>query len=451
MLFQKEFHINDYLNKHFSCSCHRDHFVPIKHILLQEDALARLTVLLSEGGFSKPFFLFDQTTYSIAGASVKDIIEAASLPFYSYVFPEAEPVPNEEALGKILIHYPVECDVIIAVGSGTMNDLGRFLSFKLGLPYLIIATAPSMDGFASNVSPLIAAQMKATYEAQIPYAILGDLSILKNAPMKMIAAGIGDILGKYTCLCDWRIAHELNGEYLCAEIEQLVRHSIATVISGVSKLKDRDASAINSIMEALILSGIAMSFAGNSRPASGSEHHLSHYWEMMFLFEGKKPVLHGTKVGVSTIAVIKAYELLMAKKIDFKKAKELAVTYQQQQWEASMRELYLDAAPSVIALEQAIGKNRPEHVLPRLEKLEANWNKVKEIAGSLPSADSIKDILLSLDAPADPMAVGIDKTTFMNSFVAAKELRDRFGLLQILFDLRLTEEIAEETWNYFYE
>ena len=152
--------------------------------------------------------------------------------------------------------------------------------------------------------PLIVDHMKTTYEAQVPYAILGDLAIIRNAPMNMIAAGVGDILGKYTCLCDWAVAHMLNGEYHCTAIEQLVRHSIATVTAGIANAKNRDAAAISSIMEALIYSGIAMSFAGNSRPASGSEHHLSHYWEMMYLFEGKKPVLHGTKVGIGTIAVL---------------------------------------------------------------------------------------------------------------------------------------------------
>lgn len=316
---------------------------------------------------------------------------------------------------------------------------------------MIVATAPSMDGFASNVAPLIVNHMKTTYEAHVPHAILGDTKLLKDAPMKMIAAGIGDILGKYTCLCEWEIAHIITGEYHCRAIEGIVKRSLDTVVASINNAKHRSPEAVESIMEALVLSGIAMSFAGNSRPASGSEHHLSHYWEMIYLFQRKQPVLHGTKVGIGTVAVIKAYELLMAREIDFEKAKEAAKHYSKDQWKEQMIHTYYSAADSVIELEDQIGKNDPEHVIPRILLLQENWDKLKEVAGHLPSSDTIRNYLDELEAPSSPMAIGIDKTTFINSFLVAKELRNRFGLLQILFDLGLANEIANEVWDYFHK
>ena len=213
--------------------------------------------------------------------------------------------------------------------------------------------------------------------------------------------------------------------------------------------KQRRPEAIQGIMDALVLSGIAMSFAGNSRPASGSEHHLSHYWEMTFLFQGRKPILHGTKVGIATIAVIRAYELLLSRSIDFEAAKALAKEYSPTLWKENMQRSYGPAAPSVIALEEQIEKNSTENRLARLELLKEHWGELKAIARQLPAADTVYSYLYGLGAAVTPMEVGIDKTTFMDSFMAAKELRNRFGLLQILYDLGITEEIAGAVWEYF--
>jgi len=444
-----QFEIKDFLNETFSCECLRDHSIPIKHIIIEAGAFTKLPELIRSSGCRKPFLLFDTTTYTLAGSNLLTLLESAQQPYQKYIIPDPEPVPDEKAVGEILIHYDRSCDLLIAVGSGTLNDLCRFISFQLQLPYLIVATAPSMDGFASNVTPLIVNHVKTTYEAQVPYAILGDLNLLKDAPMNMVSAGIGDILGKYTCLCDWEISHIINGEYHCRTIEGMVNKSLQTVVENVNNVKDRSPLAIKNIMEALVLSGIAMSFAGNSRPASGSEHHLSHYWEMMYLFDGKPPVLHGTKVGIATIAVTKAYELLFNQEIDFAKAKLQARDYSVSQWEARIRDTYYQAADSVIALEKSMQKNDTKQVIHRIVLLEQHWDQLKQIVGHLPSANILRGYLSELKASSSPMDVGIDKTTFINSFLVAKELRNRYGLLQILFDLSLGEEIAEQVWDYF--
>ncbi len=449
MIDLKDYTMADYLNKTLDCECGKEHSASTKHVLICEEALHELPKLLSKNDFHKSFLIFDSTTYELTGEKLEQILHNAGHAFTSYQIPMPEPTPDEKTLGEILINFDRTCDHIIAIGSGTINDLSRFISYQLKLPYLIIATAPSMDGYASNVAPLIVNHMKTTFEAHVPFGIIADTNLLKDAPIKMIASGIGDILGKYTCLCDWKIAHLITGEYYCQTVENIVRKSMNTVVSNIDHAANRDPHAIKSIMEALVLTGIAMSYVGNSRPASGSEHHLSHYWEMMYLFDGKKPVLHGTKVGIGTVAVIKAYELLLTKKIDFNQAKEKAATYSKQNWETLMRDTYSLAAESVITLENDIGKNRPEAVITRITALQDNWNEVTNMIRQLPTADTIRGYLDSLKAPSNPISIGIDKTTFVNSFLVAKELRNRFGLLQLLYDLGLAEEIANELWEYF--
>ena len=171
------------------------------------------------------------------------------------------------------------------------------------IDYYVVGTAPSMDGYASNVSPLIIRHLKTTYTARPARVIIGDLQVLCEAPMHMLAAGVGDIIGKYVCLADWQLAHEINEEYLCPEVTALVRKSIEKVTENAEAAAKREKNAVAALMEGLVLSGIAMSYIGNSRPASGSEHHMSHYWEMMFLLRHQSDPLHGTKVGLSLIHI----------------------------------------------------------------------------------------------------------------------------------------------------
>ena len=205
-------------------------------------------------------------------------------------------VPNEMALGRLLVEIPEDTALIVGIGSGTINDMARFLSYKLHIPYVIVGTAPSMDGYASVVSPLIVDGVKTTFEAVYPLAIVADLNIMKAAPMPMLQAGLGDILGKYTALADWHVhlAHILKEEYFCETVEKLVRTAVEKCEMAAERLHLRENDTLESLTEALILSGLAIGMVGVSRPASGEEHHLSHCWEMMTMNCGKTtPWLQG--------------------------------------------------------------------------------------------------------------------------------------------------------------
>ena len=171
-----------------------------------------------------------------------------------------------------------------------------------------------------------------------------------------------------------------------------------------TRIKDRNPDAVKAVTEALVLSGIAMSFVGNSRPASGSEHHLSHYWEMKFQAEGKKPILHGIKVGIGMIAVTKMYETLENEQFDFASLKERSFDYAA--WEKKVKDCYQDAAPGIIALEEKAQKNNLDKRNKRLVE---------------------------------------------DAVILAKEVRDRFTLLQVLWDTGLLDEYAKMIAAYFGE
>lgn len=442
MLIQQE--LANYLNRDFICSCGRTHRCDIKDILLKKGAIKQVVTLLHKHHCLRPLIVCDETTYEIAGKQLDWLFDESSIKHELYCFPCKTPVADMESCLTLERNLPRDTDLILAVGSGTINDICRFVSFQKKLNYMIFATAPSMDGFASDVSPLIVDNLKTTYSAHVPTAIIGDIDILKDAPMEMIAAGAGDVFGKYTCLCDWKLAHLVTGEYYCEEIAELVERSIEVLVKSCKQIQTQKEEAVKNIMEGLILSGIAMSFAGNSRPASGSEHHLSHYWEMMFLFDGKKAILHGTKVGIGTVLVLRLYELFQKEALNFEEAQQKAQTFDREKWNEQMKELYRTAAGGVLELEDKIGKNTPEHVIKRLAVVKEKLPEIKEEMKKLPAADEVAALLHTIHAPFKPEQIGVSDIEVRNAVTAAKELRNRYGLLQLLYDFGLIETYAEK-------
>ncbi len=442
MLIQNE--LSDYLNKDFVCDCGRIHRCDIKDILLERGAIRQVVTLLHKYYYNRPLLVYDETTEAIAGKQLVDLLEESSIEYTAYCFPYKTPVADMDMCLLLERNLPQDTDVIIAVGSGTINDICRFVSYQKKIDYFIFATAPSMDGFASDVSPLIADNLKTTYSAHVPTAIISDLDILKDAPTDMIAAGVGDIFGKYTCLCDWKLAHFVTGEYYCEAIAGLVEHSIEALVESCRQIQSQKEEAVKRIMESLLLSGIAMSFARNSRPASGSEHHLSHYWEMMFLFDEKKAVLHGTKVGIATVLVLRLYELFQKELLDFEAAQKRAASFDRRKWDDLMEKLYRTAAGGILELENKIEKNKPEHVLYRLAAVKERLPEIRDVIERLPAVEDVISLLKEAAAPVYPDQIGVSDAEVHDAVIAAKELRDRYGLLQMLYDFGLIESYADQ-------
>lgn len=443
--------LGDFSGKSFPCSCGRSHSIDIDQIIIESGALSKVNEVVANYNVNKLFLVADSNTYSIAGKAVQNNLEKAGYDIASHVFtPKGQLIPNEKALADLVLSIPAGTQLVIAVGSGTINDLSRYMAYKLGVPYIMVATAPSMDGFVSTVSPLIVNDLKVTYPAAGPRAVIGDLDILCNAPAKMIYAGLGDILGKYTSLCDWQLSRIINDEYYCPEIVELMKSAIAKCTEDVEGLKARKPSAIKSLMEGLVLSGIAMSFSGNSRPASGAEHHLAHFWEMNFLFAGKEPVLHGTKVGITTIAILKLYDLVKDLKPDRQKALAFVEQFDDAAFKQTLKEVYHTAAADIIKTNDAEDRTSPILHKQRLEKILSHWDEiVQTICDMIPvSADDAEQMLKMLGAAYRPIQVGIDRETVHNSLLYAKELRTRYTVLQMLWDLGELEHYADQVTEF---
>ncbi len=302
--------ISQWAGMEYSCACGKSHKVDIQAIRVGSGVMQELPGILRDLGASHIFLVADNYTYEAAGRQVEQLLDQAGLPYHKRVFQTETPlVPNEYALGSVLAAMTSQDDMLLAVGSGTLNDVTKYVSARTGVPYVIAATAPSMDGYASTVAPTILDGFKTTLPAVYPAAIVADVDILKDAPMPMLTAGFGDIIGKFTSLADWRLSHQLNGEYYCPEVAGVIEAAVETCAANAQALAQREPQAIQAVTEALILSGLAMGMVGVSRPASGAEHQMAHYWEMDALRRGEEHPLHGNAVGVGTVLAASLYEM----------------------------------------------------------------------------------------------------------------------------------------------
>lgn len=444
----KALDLNTYLGKEISCSCGHRHYSSVKRIDIDKDAVKRLPAHIKELGYKKPFIVADINTWKAAGQAAAAELEKAGIEFGKVILDYEEVVPNEQVIGEILVAVTPGSDLILGVGSGTLNDLCKLISFRMGLDYIIYASAPSMDGFVSIGSALMLHHVKTTVDCHGPVAVIGDTEVLANAPMRLIAAGLGDTLGKYTCLLDWKLSHMINNEYYCEEVVDMVRTAISTVMAYSHKVKERDPEAIKAVTEALVLTGIAMSFVGNSRPASGCEHHFSHFWEMRALMHGQTPELHGTQVGAGTIVALKLYHMLAEENVDFAAAK--ARVFDKEKWTSEIHRCYEIAADGIIAVEEESKKNDITGRDERIAYMEKNWAEIqKTIKEELPATEEMEDLLASLDAPITPAGIGVSDEEVRDCVIYAKEVRPRFTVLQILWDLGLSEEYGDRMVKYF--
>ena len=302
------------------CTCSQGfHEAPVKVLEVSENAIEKVPEILKD--YKRIYLVADTTTYEIAGKKVEAMLRDAGMLSHTCII-DAPGLPTWENVGRVLIEAGIDAekynindfstnpDYILAVGSGSVNDTCRMVSYRLGIEYGIVGTAPSMDGYASVVAPLICGNRKIVYTCSIARHIIIDLNICANAPYDMLLAGVGDMIGKYIAILDWEISREKTGEYFCEKVANMVLEATGKCVENSVILKERNIDTIRSAVDGLILSGLGIAYTGSSRPASGTEHMVGQTWEIMDVEKGKVPNLHGIEVGEATIAAIVMYKKL---------------------------------------------------------------------------------------------------------------------------------------------
>ena len=405
------------------CSCGMTHRCSIKHVIIESGAVKKVGSLLA--GYSHILLVADTNTYKTCGPEVEAQIgeRLESVLVYQR---EGLLIPNEEAIDEMKAKLTDKTDLIVGIGSGVIQDLCKCVSFQEKLPYHIIATAPSMDGYASVGAAMILGGMKVTLTTHVPEAIVADADILKDAPMDLIQSGYGDILGKYSCLNDWKLARAVRGEYFCQYVYDLTYDMLIKTKDLGPRLLERDPEAIRILMEALVGVGVAMAFVGNSRPASGSEHHLSHFFEITGIVDDTPYFMHGTDVVYSSVYTEKLREALL--KLD---APAPNTSPAREVWEKNIRRVYTSVADGVIALQDKLGWYREDRCAVYAEK----WQEIKAILAEAPASDEMVAYLSSVGLDIADFEKLYGQQKIADALKYAKDLKDRYSVLWMYYDL----------------
>ena len=422
------------------CSCGKSHGIAIPRIIVESKAVLRLPELIKEFGAKKVFVLADVNTFEVAGREVLELLHKSGVAYSSFVFPDKELEPDEKAVGSAVMHFDNSCDLVLAVGSGVINDTGKILAAIAKTPYFIVGTAPSMDGYASATSSMAMDGLKVSLPSKCADVIVGDIDVLKTAPMRMLQAGLGDMLAKYVSIAEWRVAHEITGEYYCEKIATLIRNALKRCVDNAEGLLKREDEAVRAVFEGLVIGGIAMALAGVSRPASGVEHYFSHVWDMRGLAFGTKVELHGIQCAIGTYIAAGLYEKVLNLTPQKDKALKYAAAFNFEKWAKELKIFLGKGADAMIALEAKEGKYDVKKHAARLDVILNKWDVICQIIREeIPTQKEIENILQTLGAPKTTEEVGIECNLF-TTLKATKDIRDKYVLSRLLWDLGVLDE-----------
>lgn len=263
--------------------------------------------------------------------------------------------------------------------------------------------------------------------------------------MRMLIAGLGDMLAKYISICEWRISHLVTGEYYCETVAETVRCALRKCVEHADGLLKRDEKAVQAVFEGLVLGGAAMEYAGMSRPASGVEHYFSHIWDMRGIEFGTPVDLHGIQCAIGTLYAAEIYDFLRTYVPDREKALEYMRRFDYESYKEKLRAFLGKGAKAMIALEQKEKKYDVEKHAARLEIILNKWPEIQTIINEeVPHACKLRTMLRNIGAPERAGDIGLDETELSLVFHATKDIRDKYVLSRLCFDLGIIDEVKFE-------
>ena len=425
------------------CPCGKSHTVAVDEVVIGSGAVNRVPEFVKKYG-KKPFVVADVHTFAAAGERVCNLLKDASIPFGSFIFRDEALEPDEKAVGAAFMHYDTSCDVIVGVGSGVVNDICKILSNTTGNPYIIVGTAPSMDGYASATSSTSRDGVKVSLNSRCADVIIGDTDILKTAPDHMLRSGLGDMLAKFVSIAEWRIAHIITGEYYCEEVAKLIRSAVKKCVDNAEGLLAREDAAIEAVFEGLVIGGVAMAYAGVSRPASGVEHYFSHVWDMRGLEFGTQVDLHGIQCAMATVKAVELYEKVMEMTPDWEKAHSYVEHFDLEVWNAQLRDFLGSSAETMIELEKKEGKYRKDTHEARFRLIAEKWEEILQILREeLPDYAELCKLVDTVGISRNLADIGVSDRDAKTTFRATKDIRDKYVLSRLAWDLGILDELCE--------
>ena len=403
-----------------NCPCGRKHTFDVEKVIIESGITAHTGEILKSVNFPKNLLVVaDKNTIS-AAEGILESLETSDFTINQLIYDDMK-YAMAESVEEVKSHAS-DVGGIISVGTGSLNDICRVTSFELKKKFCIFATAPSMDGFASDTAPIIKNGFKASREVVQPSVIIADTKILAKAPAILKSSGFGDMIAKYIGLVDWEISRLISGEYYCEKIAAITKAATDKIVSLADRVTEESEEAAGAIMESLIMTGLAMKLARSSRPASGAEHIISHYLECHKVLAGVWPDFHGRKVAVGTVYCNRIYRKLA------ETFESVTCTEDKTDW----KEVYAHYAPELHPDIKRL--NEPtvtENIDPR--KIESEWKSIRRIIlDLLPDDDTLIKLMKTAGAPTTPEEVDVSRDFLKDAIRYHSYMRHRITLMRIL-------------------
>lgn len=411
------------------CACGSTHPVAIDEIAVGPDAIERLAAYAVAKSWRNALLVMDANTEEAAGRRVARELEQAGVGVAALCFPNRSGLAaDENAVAAARARLRAESfGGIVAVGSGVLTDVTRYAAHLEQRDFISVPTAASMDGYASSVAAMEFGGVKVTYPARAPLAIFVEPATLAAAPAELTRSGLGDLLGKATARVDWLASHLLYGEAFCAAVDARILGPLGYAVAHADAVLEGETAAVEALARGLLESGIAMAMVGSSRPASGCEHHASHFWDLLAARGIRDHAPHGLQVGYATHFAMRLQRFAYAGGVPV-----LGRPPVSDPLDAAARQWLGEPSPEIVAAVEekrrfiAVG----EESWPQSE---ARWAALRaELGAALEVFPAVEGALALAAIPAEPGYLEVDARTLRATFHYASRLRARYTVIDFL-------------------
>jgi glycerol-1-phosphate dehydrogenase [NAD(P)+] len=438
----------DLMDTRFPCVCGKTHEIPMKYLSNRTGAVEEIGEKLRGFDMSgKGALIFD---LKIADTVVKPIekrLRRQGIDFEAYPVGTGDgKIPPEiEWSERIADRLRGRADFVMSSASGVVSDLTKYAAHILELPYILIATAPSMNGYTSSMAALTDRGVKQTLLVKPARGIFADIGVLREAPQPMVQAGLGDIVSKSVCNADWKLSQLVKKTYFCPLPFRITDRSEPQYLEAADDIGKRTEEAIHILSDGVLRSGLSMTVIGTSTPSSGAEHLLSHYWDLLALMEGRDKLLHGMQVGVTTLITLRLYDFVRRYPVRRISLGELQRAYPTRDECSAWIDRKFGGFADGVRTEFA-GKYMPwDRKRRELEKILDGWDNLwEELDPYLRPIEPVEDALRRSGAPVRYTGLGKSRDEATDALLNALFIRGRYTILDLASDLNILQEAGDE-------
>jgi len=415
---------HDILGASFGCECGKTHTVAMEHLVYARDAISRMPAVAAAYAPGRHADLVaDVRTYAVAGNAVEEALTDNGWTVHTTVIPDpihGDPVCSDVTRDWLETQLSPSPCLLVAVGAGVISDLCKWVAAEGGIPYITLATAASMNGYASeNIAPAIKG-VKRVISGTLPKALFAVPHILAEAPGALTAAGFGDVLAKPVSMADWHINHILFDEYYCPFCAALIRDLEPMYMDHPERIRAKEPVTLRALFDALVYSGISMTMAHTSFPASGGEHLVSHVLDMTAMRDKQPHDYHGRQVGVGTVFASALYDRLIALETP-------SFRLRLEHTDAD----YWSTLTDVVEEEHAGKRDQAARAVERLRR-PGMWEQIRAIAGNTAiGAARVKQCLAAAGAAHTLDDIGCSRETFIAAARHCHQIRARYTVVDL--------------------